>query len=88
MYSKNSLTERELVLDLMTSEEHLNSLYNGAVIQSSCPILREILSECLANAQDVQYSLSNIVEKSGWNKVQIVKSREVEGMVQKYSNLI
>ncbi|MTI46746.1 spore coat protein [Sporosalibacterium faouarense] len=88
MFSGKTLTEKELVLDLMASEEHLTSSYNNGVIDSSCPVLREVLSGCLLKAHNIQYSLFDLSERKGWNKVHLANNREVVGIVEKYSNFI
>lgn len=88
MYHNKSLTEKELLIDLLTSEKHLTVTYNNAIIQSPCPQLRQIYSDCLSNTQEIQFSLYNVTEKRGWNKVNVASDREIKNMVKKYSNLI
>lgn len=88
MYSNKSLTEKELLMDLLTSEKHLTTAYNNAIIQSQCPQLRQIYSECLSSAQEIQFSLYDATERRGWNKINLASSREIESMVKKYSELI
>lgn len=88
MYFNKSLTEKELLMDLMSSEKQLSSLYNNALVESPCPVLREIYSQCLSNAQSVQFSLFDVTEKRGWHKVQLASDRTIKNMVKKYSEFI
>ena len=88
MYNNKSLTEKELLMDLLTSENHLTTAYNNAIMQSLCPQLRQIYSECLSSSQEIQFSLYDATQKRGWSKVHLASNREVENMIEKYSNLI
>lgn len=86
MYSNKSLTEKEIFMDLMSSEKLLTNSYNNAVIDSCCPVLRNVFSQCLQSAQNIQYSLFEAVNKRGWNQTQLVSDRDIKNMMKKYSN--
>ncbi len=86
MYFNKALTDKELIMDLMSSEKQIASSYNNAIIESSCPALRQIFSFCLTNTQGIQYSLYDAMEKRGWNHVELVSNRDIENMLKKYSD--
>ena len=54
MYFNKTFTDKELIMDLMSSEKQIATCYNNAIIESSCPILRQIFTSCLTNTQDIQ----------------------------------
>ncbi len=84
MYPNNKLSEKELLKDLIISEKQLVSTYNDAIIQSSSHNLRKIFSKCLLNAQDVQYSIYDSLNKRGWNNVDMVNEKKIENLLLKY----
>ena len=86
MYFNKTLTDKELVMDLVSSEKQIASCYNNAIIESSCPVLRQIFTFCLSNTQNIQYSLYDAMERRGWNHVELVSSREIENMLEKYDD--
>jgi len=88
MYLSSSLSEKELLNDLMLSEKQLSSSYNDAIIDSSCPILRSIFSECLKTTQEIQYSIYESIDSRGWNEIELVNNREIEKITNKYSKMI
>ncbi|RKD29044.1 spore coat protein [Thermohalobacter berrensis] len=82
--SYDSLTEREILNDLIMSEKHLSMSYNNAIVESPCPVLRKIFSECLSNTQNIEYSIYDAIEKRGWNNNKLVSEREVKNILKRY----
>lgn len=87
MYNK-TLSERDLLFDLISSEKKICSDYNNALMESSCPVLRDIFSQCLSNSQRNEFSLYDAIDKRGWIKTKLVSDREVRDVYDKFSNII
>ncbi|WP_425446333.1 spore coat protein [Dethiothermospora halolimnae] len=87
MFNK-TLSEKDLLFDLMSSEKKICNDYNNALMESSCPVLRNIFSECLSNNQKNEFSLYDAIDKRGWIKTKLVSDREVKDVYNKFSNLI
>ena len=88
MFLSKSLSEKELLKDLIMSEKELAYSYNNTIMESPSQDLRKLLSSCLADTQDTQHSIYNALEKRGWSKVQVVSQRDVDGIIQRYSSMV
>lgn len=84
MYFNNTLTEKELIKDLLMSEKELASLYNDAILESPCPILRNTLSQCFSSAQNIQFLILEASDRRGWNSMHSVNERDIKGITEKF----
>jgi spore coat protein CotF len=84
MAFSNNLTEKEMLLDLMTSEKELSNLYNNAVSECINPILRRILFQCILNSQDVHLAIYDAVSKRGWINIKTANKRDIEQTVKSF----
>ena len=84
----NDFSEKDLLLDLISSEKKICNDYNNALMESSCPVLRDVFSKCLSNNQKNEFSLYDAIDKRGWIKTKLVSNREVKDVYNKFSNLI
>ncbi|WP_427340185.1 spore coat protein [Caloranaerobacter sp. DY30410] len=87
MYIINNLSEKEILNDLVLSEKELAISYNNTIVESTCPFLRKILSECLNDIQDIQYTIYNIMDERGWNRSRLVNKSDLLNTVEKFQSI-
>lgn len=87
MYQSSSLSEKELLNDLILTEKQLSSSYNGAILETSCPRLRDILSNCLKNTQEIQFSINKALDDRGWHQLDLASYRDIEKITSRYESL-
>lgn len=87
MYIINNLSEQEILNDLVLSEKELAISYNNTIVESTCPVLRKILSEGLNDIQDIQYTIYKIMDERGWNKNRLVSESDLLNTVEKFQSI-
>lgn len=85
--SQFPLTEQELMNDLLASEKQVTSAYNTGITETSCPNLRQHLTKCLVNAQEIQYDIFNAMQERGWYKTKPAASQDVQSAKTKYNQI-
>lgn len=84
MYIDKSLTEKDLLNDLIYSEKYISFSYSNTITESSCSQLRDILSKCQLSSQSVQYSIHDAIDKRGWNRIKLVTEKEIKDTIKMY----
>lgn len=80
-------SEKELLSDLLMSEEQVTSSYTSSVIMATCPNLRSTLNLCLANAQNCHFEILDLMNQRGWCKIKEANSGDIENIRNKFSKL-
>lgn len=83
MLFSNYLTEKEILKDLISSEIQLSSSYNNSIMDTNCPLLRDIFMNCQMNVQWSQYLLKDAIDRSGWHRVNLASTAEKEMLINK-----
>ncbi|SHK20708.1 spore coat protein [Paramaledivibacter caminithermalis] len=80
----SDFTEKELLNDLLISENHIASSYNSSIIETTSKNLRNILSISLSNVQDCQFEVLGAMNQRGWYKFTEVNSNNLENAKKKF----
>ncbi|MBS4536638.1 spore coat protein [Clostridium sp. D2Q-14] len=83
MSFSNDLTEKEILQDLILSENQLSSSYNNSIMDIDCPLLRNIFINCQTNIQWSQYLIKDAIDRRGWHKVKLVSPGDKEKIMNK-----
>lgn len=82
-----TFTEQELMNDLLTSEKQITSAYNTGITETSCQNLRQHLTKCLTDSQEIQYQLFNSMKQRGWYQTKPAASQDVQSAKTKYNQM-
>lgn len=82
-----TFTEKELMNDLLTSEKQVTSAYNVGITEASCPNLRQHLTKCLTDTQEIQYQIFNAMKQRGWYQTKPAQSQDVQSAKTKYNQM-
>ncbi|ABR47126.1 Coat F domain protein [Alkaliphilus metalliredigens QYMF] len=87
MTHQKSFTEKELMNDLLASEKQVTSAYNTGITESSCSNLRQHLTKCLTDSQEIQYQIFNSMSQRGWYPTKEAQSQDVQSAKTKYNQM-
>ncbi|SES87624.1 Coat F domain-containing protein [Natronincola peptidivorans] len=82
-----SFSEKELMNDLIASEKQVTSAYNVGITEASCSNLRQHLTKCLNESQEIQYQIFNAMEKRGWYQTKQAQAQDVQNAKTKYTQM-
>ncbi|MBU5677996.1 spore coat protein [Alkaliphilus sp. MSJ-5] len=82
-----TFTEKELMNDLLTSEKQVTSAYNVGITEASCTNLRQHLTKCLTDTQEIQYQIFNAMKQRGWYQTKPAQSQDVQSAKTKYNQM-
>jgi len=82
-----TFTEKELLNDLLTSEKQITAAYNTGITEASCQNLRQHLTKCLNDTQEIQYQLFNAMKQRGWYQTKPAPSQDVQSAKAKYNQM-
>lgn len=85
--NQTGFTEKELMNDLLASEKQVTSAYNIGITESSCQNLRQHLTKCLTDSQEIQYQLFNAMKQRGWYQTKPASSQDVQSAKTKYNQM-
>ncbi|MBF8984129.1 spore coat protein [Lutibacter sp. B2] len=83
-----SLSEKELLYDLLMSEKQICSVYNSSIIESSNSNLRQLLSQCEENIFLNQEKLLTKMNQRGWLTTTSANKHDIENLKEKFNQLI
>ena len=81
-------TEKELMDDLLTSEKQVTSAYNTGITEASCQNLRQHLTKCLTDSQQIQYQIFDAMKQRGWYQTKPAASQDVQSAKTKYNQMM
>jgi len=82
-----SFSEKELMNDLIASEKQVTSAYNTGITEASCPNLRQELTKCLTETQEIQYQIFNAMKQRGWYQTKQAQQQDVQSAKTKYQQM-
>jgi len=85
MNQQNGLSEKELMQDLLASEKQVCSAYNVGITESSCNNLRQHLTNCLNDTQEIQMEIFQAMNKRGWYQTKKAQPQDVQTAKTKYA---
>lgn len=84
---QNTLTEQEVLTDLLTSEKHTTSTVNTFITESTCANLRQNLKDILQEEHSIHENLYNIMNQKGWYPTSDAQAQEVQKTKDKFNTL-
>ncbi|MCC5912303.1 MAG: spore coat protein [Clostridiaceae bacterium] len=82
-----SFTEKELMNDLLASEKQVTSAYNVGITEASCQNLRQHLTTCLNDSQQIQYDIFNAMQQRGWYQTKQAQAQDVQSAQTKFNQM-
>ncbi|PAB59299.1 spore coat protein [Anaeromicrobium sediminis] len=82
------LSEKELLKDLLMSENQLSLSYTNSMTKSPSINLRQLLYECEKNVLQNQENIVNAMNKRGWNLSDQADYHYVLNVQDKYNSLL
>ena len=83
-----TLSEQDLMNDLLATEKQVISAYSVGITESSCPNLRNTLINNFKNAQDIQYKVFDAMRQKGWYTTKDAPDAEVQELKNKSNQMI
>ncbi|EGW38245.1 spore coat protein [Desulfosporosinus sp. OT] len=87
MNTQNTMTEQEILTDLLTSEKHLTSTVNTFITESTCANLRQNLKTILTEEHSIHENLYNIMNQKGWYPTSDAEAQEVQKVKGRFKPL-
>jgi len=84
---QNTMSEQEILTDLLTSEKHLTSTVNTFITESTCANLRQNLKTILTEEHSIHENLYNIMNQKGWYPTSDAEAQEVQKVKGRYKPL-
>ncbi len=87
-FNQPGFTEKELLDDLLSSEKQITSAYNTGITETSCKNLRQHLTKCLTDSQEIQYQIFDAMKQRGWYQTKPASSQDVLNAKTKYNQMM
>ncbi|MCO1601906.1 spore coat protein [Desulfosporosinus nitroreducens] len=84
---QNTLSEQEILTDLLTSEKHTASSINTFITESTCANLRQNLKDILTEEHSIHENLYNVMNQKGWYPTSDAQAQEVQKTKDKFNSL-
>ena len=82
-----SISEQELLTDLLNSEKSLVKDYIGNYTETACPKLRTLLLNCMTECSEDQFSVFEQMQQRNMYKTKKAQPQDVETAKQDMSKL-
>lgn len=73
-----SMSEKDLMQDLLATEKQVISAYSTGITESSCQNLRNTLMDNFKNNQTIQYKIFDAMKQKGWYPTKDAPDNEVQ----------
>lgn len=87
MQQQPSLSEKDLLNDLLNQEKQIISTYSTYITEASCPNLRRVLTDHLNQTALDQFEVFDHMRKKGYYQTKDAQSQEVQQSKQKYQQV-
>jgi len=84
---QSTMSEQDILTDLLTSEKHVTSTVNTFITESNCSTLRNNLSTILTDEHSIHKNLYDIMYKKGWYPTSDAEALEVQKVKDKFKPL-
>ena len=64
--SRNRLSDRDIMVDLINTEKHLSHLYEHAIMESTNVTVHNTMEEFQHDEHENAYTLFNVMQDRGW----------------------
>lgn len=79
--------DREYLTDLLNTEKQIMGLYSTALIEASCPQLRQMLTCNFEETAQDQFGVFNNMHSRGFYETKQAQPQEVQQTVDKFSQV-
>lgn len=87
--SRNRLSDRDMLLDLMITEKHLSRLYDQGVLESTSPMISNTFERLQSSSHDNARTIFTAMQERGWyNTERTGRSERFSRGTKKQSNEI
>lgn len=86
-YQSTEMTEQELLNDLLIQEKEIAKNYTTFITETSCPNMRQVLTDNLNCSLQKQYEVFNIMNNKGWYQTKDAQDQDVQQAKQKFQQL-
>ena len=87
MHTDRSMSEQDIMNDLLAMEKQISSAYNTGITEASCQNLRQTLTDALVGTQQMQFSVFDTMRKQGWYQTKDAPDQDVNNAKNKYGNI-
>lgn len=87
MHTEKSMSEQDIMNDLLAMEKQIISAYNTGVTEASCQNLRQTLTDALVGTQQMQFSVFDTMRKQGWYQTKDAADQDVTNAKNKFGNI-
>ena len=87
MHNNKSMSEQDILNDLLAMEKQISSAYNTGITEASCPNLRQTLTDSLVGTQQMQFTVYDSMRNQGWYQGKDAPDQDVNNAKNKYSNV-
>ncbi|MGI6119798.1 MAG: spore coat protein [Desulfosporosinus sp.] len=84
---QNTMSEQEIITDLLTSEKQLTSAVNTFIAESTCANLRQNLKNILTEEYFIHENLFNIMNSKNWYPVSNAPTQDVQQTKDRFNQL-
>lgn len=87
MHTDRSMSEQDIMNDLLAMEKQISSAYNTGITEASCQNLRQTLTDSLVGTQQMQFTVYDTMRKQGWYQTKDAPDQDVNNAKNKYNNI-
>lgn len=87
MVAQTTMSEQEIVADLLASEKHCIHAVNTFITESTCANLRQNLKTILSEEHSMHENLYNLMNQKGWYPTSDAEAQEVQKAKDKFQPL-
>ncbi len=85
MNNSNTLTEEEILTDMLTSEKDLVKLYATALTEMTNNRLRTQIKKFLGEVADGQYKIFSAMQEKGYYQVAPAQKQKIDSTLDKFT---
>ena len=83
-----SMSEKDLMQDLLATEKQVISAYSTGITESSCQNLRNTLVDNFKNNQNIQYKIFDAMKQKGWYPTKDAPDNEVQQLKDEANQML
>lgn len=87
MPNQSSLTEKELLDDLLNQEKHFMNSYSIYISEGACPNLRQLMTSQFNQICNDQYQIFDCMRQKGFYQIKDAQDADVQQAKQKFAQM-
>lgn len=81
------LEDKDIIMDVLTSQKHITSLYNTFSNECSTKNIKDGFIKILNEEHDIQIEVFDEMNKRGWYSPAKAESNKIESVKMKFNNI-